>query len=134
MVATGGCFDLLHAGHIRTLAAARELGDCLVVCMNSDDSVRGLKGATRPLNGEADRAEVLRALGCVDHVVVFAESGPESVLAELRPDVWVKGGDYTPESLPETRLVRGWGGVVVVVPYHDGRSTTRLARMLTEAG
>jgi rfaE bifunctional protein nucleotidyltransferase chain/domain/rfaE bifunctional protein kinase chain/domain len=134
VVATGGCFDLLHAGHIRTLAAARALGDCLVVCMNSDDSVRALKGPGRPLNGEADRAEVLRALGCVDHVVVFAEHDPGRVLAELRPDVWVKGGDYTPETLPETELVRGWGGEVVVVSYHDGRSTTRLARMLSETG
>lgn len=134
VVATGGCFDLLHAGHIRTLSAARAMGDCLVVCMNSDDSVRALKGPGRPLNGEADRAEVLRALGCVDHVVVFAETSPERVLAELRPDVWVKGGDYTPETLPETELVRGWGGEVVVVPYHDGRSTTRLARMLSETG
>ncbi|HEX2130103.1 MAG TPA: PfkB family carbohydrate kinase [Actinophytocola sp.] len=134
VVATGGCFDLLHAGHIRTLAAARSLGECLVVCVNSDDSVRRLKGSTRPLNGEDDRVEVLRALGCVDQVVVFDGAGPEAVLAELRPDVWVKGGDYTPETLPETPLVRGWGGSVVVVPYHDGRSTTRLARMLTEAG
>ncbi|OLF09991.1 D-glycero-beta-D-manno-heptose 1-phosphate adenylyltransferase [Actinophytocola xanthii] len=134
VVATGGCFDLVHAGHIRTLTAARSLGDCLVVCLNSDDSVRRLKGPGRPLNGQDDRAEVLRALGCVDQVVVFEESGPERVLAELRPDVWVKGGDYTPESLPETELVRGWGGSVVVVPYHDGRSTTRLARLLTEAG
>jgi rfaE bifunctional protein nucleotidyltransferase chain/domain/rfaE bifunctional protein kinase chain/domain len=134
VVATGGCFDLLHAGHIRTLTAARGLGDCLVVCMNSDESVRALKGPGRPLNNEADRAEVLRALGCVDQVVVFAESGPERVLAQLRPDVWVKGGDYTPETLPETELVRGWGGEVVVVPYHDGRSTTRLARMLSETG
>jgi D-beta-D-heptose 7-phosphate kinase / D-beta-D-heptose 1-phosphate adenosyltransferase len=134
VVATGGCFDLLHAGHIRTLSAARALGDCLVVCMNSDESVRALKGPGRPLTNEADRAEVLRALGCVDHVVVFAEHSPERVLAELRPDVWVKGGDYTPETLPETELVRGWGGEVVVVPYHDGRSTTRLARMLSETG
>jgi D-beta-D-heptose 7-phosphate kinase / D-beta-D-heptose 1-phosphate adenosyltransferase len=133
VVATGGCFDLLHAGHVRTLTAARGLGDCLVVCLNSDESVRGLKGPGRPLNREGDRAEVLRALGCVDHVVVFAESSPERVLGELRPDVWVKGGDYTPESLPETELVRGWGGEVVVVPYHDGRSTTRLARLLSEA-
>jgi D-beta-D-heptose 7-phosphate kinase / D-beta-D-heptose 1-phosphate adenosyltransferase len=134
VVATGGCFDLVHAGHVRTLAAARGLGDCLVVCMNSDESVRALKGTGRPLNNEADRAEVLAALGCVDRVVVFAEHTPERVLAELRPHVWVKGGDYTPETLPETELVRGWGGEVVVVPYHDGRSTTRLARMLTETG
>jgi rfaE bifunctional protein nucleotidyltransferase chain/domain len=129
VVATGGCFDLLHAGHVRTLRAARGLGDCLVVCLNSDESVRGLKGPGRPLNREEDRAEVLRALGCVDQVVLFGEPSPERVLGELRPDVWVKGGDYTPESLPETELVRGWGGAVVVVPYHDGRSTTRLVRL-----
>jgi D-beta-D-heptose 7-phosphate kinase / D-beta-D-heptose 1-phosphate adenosyltransferase len=130
VVATGGCFDLLHAGHVRTLAAARSMGDCLVVCMNSDDSVRALKGPERPLNRQADRVEVLGALGCVDQVVVFDGAGPEDVLAELRPDVWVKGGDYTPESLPEAELVRGWGGAVVVVPYHEGRSTTRLARLM----
>jgi rfaE bifunctional protein nucleotidyltransferase chain/domain/rfaE bifunctional protein kinase chain/domain len=133
VVATGGCFDLLHAGHIRTLNAARSLGDCLVVCLNSDESVRALKGQGRPLNGQDDRAEVLRALGCVDEVVIFDGAGPEEVLAELRPDVWVKGGDYTPESLPEAGLVRGWGGAVVVVPYHDGRSTTRLARLMSES-
>lgn len=130
VVATGGCFDLLHAGHVRTLAAARGLGDCLVVCLNSDESVRALKGPGRPLNTQDDRAEVLAALGCVDRVVVFDGPGPQEVLARLRPDVWVKGGDYTPESLPETELVRGWGGDVVVVPYHDGRSTTRLADQL----
>jgi D-beta-D-heptose 7-phosphate kinase/D-beta-D-heptose 1-phosphate adenosyltransferase len=134
VVATGGCFDLLHAGHVRTLAAARALGDCLVVCLNSDDSVRRLKGPSRPLNGQDDRAEVLRALGCVDEVVVFDGAGPEWVLDQLRPDVWVKGGDYTPDSLPEAELVRGWGGSVVVVPYHDGRSTTRLAELASRAG
>jgi rfaE bifunctional protein nucleotidyltransferase chain/domain len=132
VVATGGCFDLLHAGHIRTLDAARSMGDCLIVCLNSDDSVRALKGPSRPLNRQDDRAEVLGALGCVDHVVVFDGPDPREVLAELRPDVWVKGGDYTPESLPETELVRGWGGAVVVVPYHDGRSTTRLAQLMRE--
>jgi D-beta-D-heptose 7-phosphate kinase/D-beta-D-heptose 1-phosphate adenosyltransferase len=130
VVATGGCFDLLHAGHIRTLAAARSMGDCLVVCLNSDDSVRALKGPGRPLNSQGDRAEVLAALGCVDQVVVFDGADPREVLADLRPDVWVKGGDYTPETLPETELVRGWGGEVVVVPYHDGRSTTRLAELM----
>jgi rfaE bifunctional protein nucleotidyltransferase chain/domain len=100
------------------------------VCLNSDESVRALKGPSRPLNPQDDRAEVLTALGCVDQVVVFDGPGPSDVLAELRPDVWVKGGDYTPESLPETEVVRGWGGAVVVVPYHDGRSTTRLAQQI----
>ncbi|MFT7838549.1 D-glycero-beta-D-manno-heptose 1-phosphate adenylyltransferase [Saccharothrix sp. BKS2] len=126
VVAAGGCFDLLHAGHVRTLRAARSLGDCLVVCLNSDASVRRLKGPGRPVNREHDRAEVLRALDCVDDVVVFDEDTPERVLAVLRPDVWVKGGDYSADSLPEAELVRGWGGRTVVVPYHRGRSTTEM--------
>ncbi|WP_199440898.1 D-glycero-beta-D-manno-heptose 1-phosphate adenylyltransferase [Umezawaea beigongshangensis] len=126
VVATGGCFDLLHAGHARTLAAARSLGDCLVVCLNSDASVRRLKGEERPLNGQRERAEVLAALSSVDAVVVFDEDTPEEVLRGLRPDVWVKGGDYSADALPEAAVVRGWGGRTVVVPYHPGRSTTRL--------
>jgi len=126
VVATGGCFDLLHAGHVRTLRAARSLGDCLVVCLNSDVSVRRLKGPDRPVTKEQDRVEVLRALGCVDDVVVFEDDTPERVLAALRPDVWVKGGDYTVDSLPEADLVKGWGGRTVVVPYHRGRSTTEM--------
>ncbi|MCC8248911.1 D-glycero-beta-D-manno-heptose 1-phosphate adenylyltransferase [Saccharothrix luteola] len=126
VVATGGCFDLLHAGHVRTLRAARSLGDCLVVCLNSDASVRRLKGPDRPVTKEQDRVEVLRALGCVDDVVVFEDDTPERVLAALRPDVWVKGGDYTVDSLPEADLVKGWGGRTVVVPYHRGRSTTEM--------
>jgi rfaE bifunctional protein nucleotidyltransferase chain/domain len=131
VVATGGCFDLLHAGHVRTLAAARALGDCLVVCLNSDRSVRGLKGPDRPYTGEADRAELLSALTSVDAVAVFDEDTPHALLAELRPDVWVKGGDYSADALPEADLVRGWGGRTVVVPYHQGRSTTRLATELS---
>jgi D-beta-D-heptose 7-phosphate kinase/D-beta-D-heptose 1-phosphate adenosyltransferase len=126
VVATGGCFDLLHAGHVATLAAARRLGDCLVVCLNSDDSVRRLKGDGRPLVPERDRARVLEALGAVDAVTVFDEDTPLAVLAEIRPDVWVKGGDYSAAALPETELLAGWGGEVVVVPYLAGRSTTRL--------
>jgi rfaE bifunctional protein nucleotidyltransferase chain/domain/rfaE bifunctional protein kinase chain/domain len=127
VVATGGCFDLLHTGHLATLRAARQLGDCLVVCLNSDESVRRLKGEDRPLNGQQDRARLLAALDCVDAVVVFDEPTPEAVLSWLRPDVWVKGGDYAdggPE-LPEAALVEHWGGRTVIVPYLDGRSTTR---------
>jgi rfaE bifunctional protein nucleotidyltransferase chain/domain/rfaE bifunctional protein kinase chain/domain len=126
VVATGGCFDLVHPGHIATLRAARRLGDCLVVCLNSDDSVRRLKGPDRPISPEADRAHVLSALTGVDAVVVFDEDTPERVLTELRPDIWVKGGDYAGGELPEAELVRSWGGQAVVVPYLDGRSSTGL--------
>lgn len=126
VVATGGCFDVLHTGHVRMLAAARALGDYLVVCLNSDRSVRRLKGEGRPVNREDERVEVLRALESVDEVVVFGEDTPEHVLGRLRPDVWVKGGDYTAELLPETAVVRRWGGRTVVVPYHRGRSTTEI--------
>jgi D-beta-D-heptose 7-phosphate kinase/D-beta-D-heptose 1-phosphate adenosyltransferase len=130
VVATGGCFDLLHAGHARTLGAARELAGpdgVLVVCLNSDASVRRLKGPQRPIVGQADRAELLAALACVDAVAVFEEDDPQTVIAHLRPDVWVKGGDYAADDLPEAGLVRSWGGEVVAVPYHAGRSSTRLA-------
>ncbi|MCD4532563.1 D-glycero-beta-D-manno-heptose 1-phosphate adenylyltransferase [Nocardioides sp. cx-169] len=126
VVATGGCFDLLHAGHVATLEAARALGDCLVVCLNSDHSVRRLKGPGRPLVPQQDRARVLAALAPVDAVLVFEEDTPAQVLRGLRPDVWVKGGDYAGAELPEAALLREWGGVSVVVPYLDGRSTTRL--------
>jgi rfaE bifunctional protein nucleotidyltransferase chain/domain/rfaE bifunctional protein kinase chain/domain len=130
VVATGGCFDLLHAGHARTLGAARELAGpdgVLVVCLNSDASVRRLKGPQRPIVGQSDRAELLAALACVDAVAVFEEDDPQTVIAHLRPDVWVKGGDYAADDLPEAGLVRSWGGEVVAVPYHAGRSSTRLA-------
>ncbi|GAA1999792.1 D-glycero-beta-D-manno-heptose 1-phosphate adenylyltransferase [Brevibacterium samyangense] len=130
IVATGGCFDLLHAGHARTLEAARRLGDVLVVCLNSDASVHRLKGDGRPIVREDDRAELLRALRYVDHVLIFDEDTPEAVLAQIRPDIWVKGGDYTPELLPETDLVRSWGGEVLAVPYHPARSTSLLAEAL----
>jgi D-beta-D-heptose 7-phosphate kinase/D-beta-D-heptose 1-phosphate adenosyltransferase len=128
VVATGGCFDLLHAGHVATLRAARALGDCLVVCLNSDDSVRRLKGPERPLVPEVDRVAVLEALGCVDVVVPFDERTPEAVLQRLRPDVFAKGGDYALTDLPEAALLSTWGGQAVVLPYLEGRSTTQLMK------
>jgi len=106
VVATGGCFDLLHAGHVRTLEAARRLGDALIVCLNSDSSVTRLKGVDRPLVPQEDRASVLAALGCVDAVLVFHEDTPERALERLRPHVWVKGDDYDGASLPEERALR----------------------------
>ncbi|MDG4780471.1 PfkB family carbohydrate kinase [Micromonospora sp. WMMD961] len=139
VVATGGCFDLLHAGHVATLQAARQLGDCLIVCLNSDASVAGLKGPERPVMSEGDRSRVLSALSCVDAVLVFDEPTPDAALSWVRPDVWVKGGDYATgggddaTTLPEAEVLRRWGGNTVVVPYLDGRSTTdMIVRTLAE--
>jgi len=125
-VATGGCFDLLHAGHVRTLQAARALGDCLVVCLNDDASVRHLKGPSRPLVSARDRAALLAALSCVDAVAIFSEETPCVLLERLRPDVWAKGGDYAGAPLPEQAVLARWGGRTVVLPQLAGRSTTRL--------
>ncbi|MDT0165498.1 PfkB family carbohydrate kinase [Actinotalea sp. AC32] len=126
LVATGGCFDIVHAGHVATLQAARRLGDALVVLINSDDSVRRLKGPTRPVVTARDRARVLEAFDCVDAVVVFDEDDPRAALEQLRPDVWAKGGDYGDAELPETPVVRAHGGRVVLLPYLGGRSTTSI--------
>ncbi|WP_030664111.1 D-glycero-beta-D-manno-heptose 1-phosphate adenylyltransferase [Streptomyces cellulosae] len=132
VVAAGGCFDLLHAGHVGLLQAARRLGDCLVVCVNSDASVRRRKGPERPVNPLADRTRVLNALACVDAVAVFDEDTPERLLADLRPDIWVKGGDYSGADLPEAALLQEWGGQAVLLPYLDGRSSTALMARVRE--
>jgi D-beta-D-heptose 7-phosphate kinase/D-beta-D-heptose 1-phosphate adenosyltransferase len=127
VVAAGGCFDLLHPGHVATLEGARSLGDCLVVCLNSDASVRRLKGPGRPFVTASDRARVLSALQCVDGVVVFDDDTPAEVLDSVRPDIWVKGGDYAGVEVPEAAVLRRWGGQVVTVSYLAGHSTSRLA-------
>ncbi len=134
VVATGGCFDLLHAGHSRSLAAARGLGDCLIVCLNSDASVRRLKGDQRPIVGQRERAELLLSLACVDAVLVFDEDSPVTALERLRPDLWVKGADYGADELPEAELVRSWGGQTVTVPYYPEHSTSALAAALSATG
>ncbi|OUC88561.1 D-glycero-beta-D-manno-heptose 1-phosphate adenylyltransferase [Streptosporangium minutum] len=126
LIATGGCFDLLHAGHVSLLRRARALGDALIVCVNSDASVRRLKGPGRPVVGEPDRVEVLRALECVDAVAVFGEETPAAMIERLRPHVWVKGGDYEALDLPEAETVRRVGGESVILPRVSGRSTTDL--------
>jgi rfaE bifunctional protein nucleotidyltransferase chain/domain len=128
LVATGGCFDILHAGHVASLDAARRLGDALVVLVNSDESVRRLKGPGRPVVHAQDRVRVLQALSSVDAVAVFTEDDPRAALDQLRPDVWVKGGDYDTALMPEADLVRSWGGRVVLLPYVNGRSTTSILR------
>jgi rfaE bifunctional protein nucleotidyltransferase chain/domain/rfaE bifunctional protein kinase chain/domain len=134
VVATGGCFDLLHAGHVATLRAARRLGDCLIVCLNSDASVRRLKGESRPLVPAADRARVLDALEFVDAVIEFDEDTPVQVLRRIRPHVWAKGGDYAGRVVPEAAVLEEWGGQAVVLPYLAGRSTTRLVDTARQSG
>jgi rfaE bifunctional protein nucleotidyltransferase chain/domain len=126
VVLTNGCFDLLHVGHVRYLNRARELGDALVVALNSDDSVRALKGPGRPIVPEAQRAAVLASLACVDYVSVFSESMASQVVERVRPDIYVKGGDYVAcqDSIPEAQIVTGYGGWAVCVDFEAGGSTT----------
>lgn len=134
IVFTNGCFDVLHLGHTSYLRQASELGDRLVVGVNSDASVRRLKGPERPVNGEEDRAAVLAALECVDYVTVFDDDTPIGLLEELRPDVYVKGGDYSPEMLEETAVVRAFGGEVQIVGYVPAHSTTELVERIRAVG
>ena len=126
IVFTNGCFDVLHRGHVASLNQAKQLGDVLIVAVNDDASVRRLKGDARPVNPAVDRVAVLAALSCVDHVVVFTEDTPARLIRLVRPDYYAKGGDYTPEMLPETPLVRSLGGQVHILDYLPDRSTTRI--------
>ena len=134
VVGAGGCFDVLHAGHVQLLEHARRLGDHLVVCVNSDRSVRRLKGAGRPLNPAADRAAVLRSLAAVDSVVVFDDDTPAGVLEAVRPHLFVKGADYQGAEIAEQSVLARWGGHVVLVPLVEGRSTTGLIASAASAG
>ena len=133
LVFTNGCFDLLHVGHVRYLAAARALGDALLVAINGDQSVRALKGEGRPLNRERDRAEVIAALGSVDYVVVFPEVRATALLEKVRPAIYVKGGDYTAESLhsEERSALERMGTEIRIVPFEAGHSTSRLLEKMT---
>ena len=134
VVFTNGVFDILHRGHVTYLAQARSLGASLVVAINSDASVRMLgKGDDRPINPQADRAAVLAALGAVDLVTVFDDKVPLAPLASVRPDIYVKGGDYAIDSIPETALVKTWGGSAVAVEFEHERSTTRLLERMRRA-
>ena len=128
LVLTNGCFDLLHVGHVRYLAAARELGDALAVAVNGDGSVRALKGADRPLNNESDRAAVLSALEVVDYVVVFSQVRATEILSRVCPAMYVKGGDYTPETLDteERSALQNCGTEIRILPFHAGYSTSQL--------
>jgi rfaE bifunctional protein nucleotidyltransferase chain/domain len=131
LVFTNGVFDILHRGHVSYLVAARALGASLLVALNSDASARGLgKGPERPLNRELDRACVLGALEAVDALILFDEATPLAVLARVKPDLYVKGGDYDMEAIPETPLVRSWGGRALALPFVDGYSTTKLVQAI----
>ena len=135
LVLTNGCFDLLHVGHVRYLQAARELGDALAVALNGDGSVRALKGPGRPVNTEADRAEVLAALSSVDYITIFSEVRATAVIEAVRPAVYVKGGDYKPETLnsEERDVLDRVGAEIRILPFEQGYSTTRLLSQLSKS-
>lgn len=134
IVFTNGCFDILHVGHIRYLEKARAMGDLLVVGVNTDESVRRLKGPDRPINSESDRAEVLAALECVDYVSLFAEDTPVELIQTIKPDIDVKGGDYSPDDMPEAAVVQAYGGRVEIIPFSatdsEAFSTTSTLRTI----
>ncbi len=124
VVATNGCFDILHVGHVRYLQETKSYADYSIVLLNSDKSVKSIKGPTRPINNENDRAEILCALSCVDYVVLFDEDSPRNLLDEIKPDVYTKGADYTMETLPEADIMRKNGTRVEFIKFVEGKSTT----------
>jgi len=133
LVVTNGCFDILHLGHVTYLETARNFGDALLIGVNSDAAVRGLKGAGRPVNAESDRAAVLAALQSVDGVCLFLETTATNFLAAAQPDIYVKGGDYTLDTLnqDERRAVESAGGKIILVPFVPGKSTTELLKKIS---
>jgi D-glycero-beta-D-manno-heptose 1-phosphate adenylyltransferase len=132
LVFTNGCFDILHVGHVRYLAAARALGDALLVAINSDRSVRELKGAGRPVMTEGERAELLGALSAVDYVAIFDDTSPRALIADILPDVLVKGGDYQLDEIHGREEVEAAGGRVLALPYVEGASTTSVIERVRE--
>ena len=130
IVFTNGCFDLLHVGHVRYLEEAKALGDILVVGMNSDRSVRDLKGPERPILSEEERAEILSGLGCVDYVTIFEEADPFQVISSLKPNILVKGGDWTRQTTVGREVVEESGGEVVILPFVQGSSTSNLIQTI----
>lgn len=130
IIMTGGFFDLLHPGHTRYLQKAKQLGDALIVAVNSDDSARRNKGPKRPINNQVARAEILAALGSVDYVVIFDELTPKEIIAEIKPDIWVKGGHYKEEEMPETPIVKQYGGKIKILPLEEGFSVSMLVEKI----
>ena len=131
-VFTNGCFDILHIGHVRYLKESARFGDILIIGLNSDSSVKRLKGESRPINNESDRAELLSELGFVDYVVVFDEDTPQNLLDEIKPDVYTKGADYTLDTLPEAKIVLKNGGRVVFINLVEGKSTTNVIKKIEQ--
>ena len=132
IVFTNGCFDILHVGHVRYLKEAKALGDILILGLNSDCSVKSLKGSNRPINNESDRAEVLSALKAIDYVVIFDEKTAENIVGEVKPDVYAKGGDYSIDTLPEAKIVAEHGGKTVLLQLVDGKSSTNIINKCKE--
>lgn len=132
VVATNGCFDILHVGHVRYLQQTKSFGDYCIVLLNSDKSVRSIKGPKRPINNENDRAEVLSALRYVDYVVLFDEDSPRDLLDKMRPDVYTKGADYTMETLPEADIMKKNGTRVEFIKFVEGKSTTNTIEKMKE--
>ncbi len=132
VVATNGCFDILHVGHIRYLQKTKSFADKLIVLLNSDSSVRSIKGPDRPVNSEDDRAEILCALSCVDYVVLFDEDSPRNLLDEIKPDVYTKGADYTMETLPEADIMKKNGTRVEFIEFVKGKSTTNIINKINK--
>lgn len=130
IVTTNGCFDILHVGHVRYLEETKKFGDILIVALNSDASVRRLKGEGRPINNEMDRAEVLNGLKSVDYVVLFDEDSPADLLAKIKPDVHTKGADYTVETLPEAKIILENGGRLEFIKFVEGKSTTNTIKKI----
>lgn len=126
IVFTNGCFDILHVGHIRYLEKAKRLGDILVIGLNSDESIRRIKGSARPLNSQSDRAEMLAALPFVDYISIFGEPTPEALIKKLKPDILVKGGDWKEKEIAGGAFVRSYGGRVIMIEFVKGYSTTAL--------
>lgn len=133
IVLTNGCFDILHVGHVRYLQAARQLGDVLIVGINSDESVKALKGEGRPIVSQKERLELVASLGCVDYAVIFSDLNPENLIKLVRPDIHVKGGDYSLNDIPEARLVQSLGGREIVLDKVEGRSTSNLIRKILDS-
>ena len=132
IVFTNGCFDILHLGHVKYLKESAKLGDVLIVGINSDSSVKKLKGSSRPINNQNDRAQLLCEVNLADYAIIFDENTPSNLLKEIKPDIYTKGADYTLETLPETPVVQSYGGKIEFIKFVEGKSTTNIINKMSE--